>query len=114
MKYEIINLSDKCFISTDNERVAKFCCLLLGNGMYGLENAETGEMVFGIKAFSFPEEEVIEEFGEPLADFLQNHRLEIAECFKSFEYAGERTSINNIGERARIFYKKLSKSEDTE
>lgn len=112
MKYEIINPSDKCFISSDNERVAKFCCLLLGNGMYGLENAETGEDVFSIYIFGMSEKATLEEFGEPLEDFLQNHRLEIAECFKSFEYAGERTSLNNIGERARIFYEKLKEKED--
>ena len=112
MKYEIINPSDKCFISSDNERVAKFCCLLLGNGMYGLNNAETGEDVFPIYIFGMSEKVMLEEFGEPLKDFLSNHRLEIAECFKSFEYAGERTSLNNIGERARILYEKLKEKED--
>lgn len=114
MKYEIINPSDKCFISSDNERVAKFCCLLLGNGMYGLENTETKETVFPIYLFGMSEKVKIEEFGEPLELFLDNNRKQIAECFKSFEYASERTSINNIGKRARIFYEKLIASEGTE
>lgn len=114
MKYEIINPSDKCFISSDNERVAKFCCLLLGRGMYGLENAETGETAFPICLFRMSKKIIIEEFGEPLQDFLKNHRLEIVECFKSFEYASERTSLTNIGERARIWCEELTKSEGEE
>lgn len=111
MKYEIINPSDKCFISSENERVAKFCCLLLGKGMYGLKNAETGETVFPVYIFGMSEKVVLEELGEPLETFSHNHRSEIAECFKSFEYASERTSINNIGGMARKFYESLMKSE---
>ena len=107
MKYEIINPSDKCYISSENDKVAKFCCLLLGNGRYGLKNAETGENVFPIYLFGMSEKVIIEEFGEPLEAFLKNNKTQIAECFKSFEYASERTSVNNIGERANAFYKKL-------
>lgn len=113
MKYEIINPSDKCFISSDNERVAKFCCLLLGNGMYGLKNAQTGEDVFGIHLFNFSEEEIIEEFGEPLQEFLYHYKVLIADCFLSFAYESERTSVNNIGEAAKILHKKVLEIEDT-
>lgn len=81
--------------------------------MYGLDNAETGEHIFPIYLFGMGEEVKLIEFGEPLEDFLIHHRSEIAECFKSFEYASERTSLNNIGARARIFYEKLIESEDT-
>lgn len=112
MKYEIINPSDKCYISTDNERVAKFCCLLLGNGMYGLVNAFTGEKVFGIKMFNFPEEDIIKEFGEPLEDFMLHNKFAIADCFLSFAYDSERTSINDIGGRAKILHDRIKSLPD--
>lgn len=108
MKFEIINPSDKCYISSENEKVAKFCCLLLGDGKYGLDNANTGETVFHIYLFGMSDEVIIEEFGEPLNLFLEHNKKQIAECFRSFEYAGERTSLNNIGARASVFYKKLT------
>lgn len=108
-KYEIINPSDKCFIYGDNVRVAKFCCLLLGNGRYGLIDSETNESVFGLHFFGMSEQEEIEEFGEPLAKFMENNAAEIVKCFNSFEYPSERTSINNIGAVAEILAKKVAK-----
>ena len=106
-KYEIINPSDKCFIYSDNLRVAKFCCLLLGNGRYGLTDCETNETAFSIYLFGISEEQIVKEFGEPLDKFMEHNKVEIVECFKSFEYPYERTSLNNIGERARLFAQKL-------
>lgn len=38
MKYEIINPSDKCFITSDDERLAEIVCVMLGNGSYGLKD----------------------------------------------------------------------------
>ena len=35
MKYEIINPSDKCFITAHDERLAKIACAVLGQGWYG-------------------------------------------------------------------------------
>jgi hypothetical protein len=107
MKYEIINPSDKCYISSENEKVAKFCCLLLGDGRYGLKNAETGETVFSIYLFGISEDEVNNQFGEPLEQFLEHNKKQIADCFNTFEYAGERTSLNNIGERAKLYHNRL-------
>ena len=112
MKYEIINPSDKCYISSENERVAKFSCLLIGKGKYGLKNAETGERVLSIYLFGISKEGILQEFGEPLNEFFENNKKEIAECFKSFEYAGERTSLNNIGFVANHFYNAIMKQLD--
>lgn len=106
-KYEIINPSDKCFIYSENLIVAKFCCLLLGNGMYGLADCETGKDVFSIKIFGMSDKEIIEEFGERLDEFLKHNKEEIVKCFKSFEYPSERTSLNNIGARAECLAEKL-------
>ncbi len=105
MKYEIINPSDKCYISSENEKVAKYSCLLIGNGKYGLKNAETGESVLSIYLFGISEEEILQEFGKPLGEFFEENKKEIAECLNTFEYATERTSINNIGNAARTIYK---------
>ena len=106
-KYEIINPSDKCYIYSDNLRVAKFCCLLLGNGRYGLTDCETNETAFGFYFFGISDKAIIEEFGSTLQEFLENNTAEIVECFKSFEYPYERKSFNNIGARASSLAKKL-------
>ena len=111
MKYEIINPSDKCYISSENEKVAKFCCLLLGDGRYGLENTETGKTIFPIYIFGISEDEVNNQFGEPLEQFLEHNKKQIADCFNTFEYASERTSLNNIGARAKLYYKRLSEAD---
>jgi hypothetical protein len=112
MKYEIINPSDKCYISSENERVAKYACLLIGNGKYGLHNAETGGSVLSIYLFGISDEEILAEFGEPLNDFFEHYKKEIAECINTFEYAGERTSLNNIGLTAKHLYNAIMKQLD--
>ena len=112
MRYEIINPSDECYISSDNEAVAKYACLLIGNGKYGLHNAETGESVLSIYLFGISEEEILLEFGETLEDFFEHNKKEIAECLNTFEYAGERTSINNIEATAKHLYNAIMKQID--
>lgn len=112
MKYEIINPSDKCYISSENERIAKYSCLLIGNGKYGLKKAETQESVLSIYLFGISEEEILQEFGEPLEEFFEHNKKEIAECINTFEYAGERTSINNIGLTAKQLYNAIMKQLD--
>lgn len=99
-KYEIINPSDACYIHSDDVRVAKYCCLFLGNGWYGLRDCESGETVFGVQIFGFSKNDAVRELGEDIREFCQHNKKAIIECFKSFEYAEERTSLNNIGERA--------------
>lgn len=106
MKYEIINPSDKCYITSDNEKVACFCNLLLGDGMYGLQR-EDGTSADGIHLFGYSEEALNADYEGNFEKFSKDHAKEIAECFNSFEYAGERTSLNNIGARAECFAKKF-------
>lgn len=112
MKYEIINPSDKCYISSENERVAKYSCLLIGNGKYGLKKAETQESVLSIYLFGISDEEALAEFGEPFEEFFEHYKKEIAECINTFEYAGERTSLNNIGLTAKHLYKAIMEQID--
>lgn len=104
MKYEIINPSDKCFISSENEKVACFCNLLIGNGRYALRG-KNGERVDGIHIFGYSKEALNADYEGDFQKFADNHIHEIIDCFKSFEYAGERTSLNNIGAVAQNLQK---------
>lgn len=106
MKYEIINPSDKCFISSENEKVACFCNLLIGNGRYAL-NRENGERADGIHIFGYSAEALNADYEGDFQKFADNHIHEIIDCFKSFEYARERTSLNNIGARAKALQEKF-------
>ncbi len=96
MKYEIINPSDKCFITSDNEKVACFCNLLIGNGMYGLKR-ENGETADSTHIFGYSEEQLNADYEGDFSKFGDNHIKEIISCLKSFEYAYEPTSLNDIG-----------------
>lgn len=102
MKYEIINPSDKCFITSDNEKVACFCNLLLGNGMYGLRR-EDGTDADNIHLFGYDADALNADYEGDFQQFSKTHAKEIADCFKSFEYAYERTSLNDIGSRAERY-----------
>ena len=106
-KYEIINPSDKCFIYAEDVRLAKIACILLGQGFYGLMD-ENGEQVMGIfETFG----SAIEMEEAKVGEFIAENKKELAEVFRSFEYAGERTSLNNIGERAKNYAIQLEKLE---
>lgn len=110
MRYEIINPSDRCFIRAEDVRLAQVAVAYLGRGMYGLAD-ENGESVYHIFAdlqntLKMTEEETV--------SFITAHWNELAEVFESFEYASERTSLNNIGakaERLAKFAREKAKSE---
>ena len=110
MKYEIINPSDKCFITSDDEQVAKFCTIILGNGMYHLKR-EDGGQVGGTFLLYSDEGALDADFGGSFDKFGNDRAKEIAACFRTFEYAGEPTSMTDIGAQARRFaevYKKMA------
>lgn len=112
MKYEIINPSDKCFITCDNQKVAQFCAFLLGGGMYGLRD-ESGENVGRIYLLA-TEEDLNTDFDGDFVKYGKDHAAELAACFNTFEYAGKQTSLNDIGGRAKRFaevYKKMAEGE---
>lgn len=113
MKYEIINPSDKCFISSENEKVACFCNLLIGNGKYALRR-EDGTTADSIHIFGYSTAKLNEDYEGDFQKFSDNNLVEIIECFKSFEYAGERTSLNNIGAMAEHLQKQFEKKLEEE
>lgn len=97
MKYEIINPSDRCFISAEDVRFAKIAGIMLGNGLYGLQD-ENGETVLHIFE-SF--EGALGLDSDQVREFIYGNAEKMAEVFESFEYAGERTSLNNIEAKAQ-------------
>lgn len=113
MKYEIINPSDKCFITSENESVARFCNLLLGQGMYGLQREDGTDADY--IHFGYSQECLDTDYEGNFKEFSYRHAKEIAECFASFKYASERTSLNNIGGRAKDLaeiFKKRAEGEE--
>ena len=96
MKYEIINPSDKVFITSDNELDAKIVCYYLGEGTYILEN-EKGELLTGFLNPNFGIED------EEVAKYISSHSRKIADVFDSLSYESERTSMNDIGKRAYAY-----------
>lgn len=93
MRYEIINPSDKCYITAEDPVLAKIACAALGGGWYGLK-AETGETII------HPLESMEENTGmrtEELTSYINEHVPEIIRVFRSFEYDVDRTSLNDIG-----------------
>ena len=108
-KYEIVNPSDKCFIYAEDVRLAKIACILLGQGWYGLLD-ENGEQVMGVLETLGSAIEIEE---AKVGNFIAEHKNELAKVFRSFEYAGEQTSLNNIGDRAKNYAIQLERL-DTE
>ena len=94
MKYEIINPSDECYIESENETVACFCTLLLGNGMYALNN-DNDETILPVLV-GYDADEWEENHIGDVEKFISEHIDEIIQCLRSVEYARERTSMNNI------------------
>ncbi len=111
MEYEIINPSDKCYVSADEDIVASAVVLFLGSGKYPLKDADDKLLptcfIFG----GDPEEAFKNRFDVTLTEFLfQNESLiKMADCCSSFRYAGERSSMNNIGAAAKALEEQLRK-----
>jgi hypothetical protein len=110
MKYEIGNPSDKCFITADDDKVAAAVILLLGSGQYFAEPQE-GDPKRNIPTFFALGGDVDatwkDAFGITFTEFMDapENKEKMMSCFASFEYAAERSSLNNIGARAKAFAK---------
>ena len=99
MRYEIINPSDQCFVTTDDDRIACVVGLLLGNGAYGMGD-DADRVVLPI-IFNGWRGWFAETFGEGIEPFMLANAGKIADCLSTFEYARERSSLNNIGAAAK-------------
>lgn len=109
-KYEIINPSDECYIYSDDVRFSQIACYYLGNGFYGLKS-ESGELVLPIFK---PITDVLNMNEIEFKQFIHDNKKELIKVFRSFEYADERTSLNNIGEKAEKIAEMLEKETENE
>ena len=100
MKYEIINPSDKVYITAEDDLIAKIVCYYLGRGTYMLKN-DKGELLTGFL------EPNIDIEGKELEKYIYTHAVEIADALDSLVYRYERTSMNDIGEKAHVIAKAL-------
>lgn len=82
MFYDIINPSDTVTLEADDVTVAQAACLLLGEGRYGLTNAE-GEEVLPLCLFEGQFEEWSKGQNFDLENILKNRREEVAVCLRS-------------------------------
>ena len=97
MRYEIVNPSDKCYISTDVPFAAAAACILLGNGWYGLRDEKGTTILSPMQTL----ESCFNISKEETAKLVEKHRKDVYECLTTFEYDGEPTSVNNIGATAK-------------
>ncbi len=105
MKFEIINPSDKCFITAHDERLAIIACTVLGQGWYGLRYQDGDTVMYPLQ----PLGEALCVGEDEIKTIIDENRNELADVFASFEYENERTSLNDIGATAIAYAKALRK-----
>ncbi len=110
MKYELINPSDKIFLTADNLVDAAFACWLISSS-YGLRD-DQGNPVVPIAMFGGMTEWFAEHgvsfSGAPA--YIETHKSDIATILDSCEYAMERTSLTDIGKRCKALAEALRKA----
>jgi hypothetical protein len=105
-KYEIINPSDLCYVTGEFLPVSA-AVALLGNAKYGAESADGKNKmpIFILGGFS---EWFLDTFKTSFTDYFDTHKQEIIDVLKTFEYAGERSSMNDIGKYAKRLAEKIA------
>lgn len=108
MKYEIGNPSDLCYITAEEDIMATACILHLGNGQYFTVplDGDKGRRLPSFFALGGDVDATWKDaFGVTHTEFIEKpeNREKMAKCFESFEYAHERSSLNNIGKRAKSY-----------
>jgi hypothetical protein len=107
MIFEIINPSDKAYITSDNFEVACVAVCVLGNGHYGLHEVD-GEKRMPPFLFRHPDEFFKDNFGKTFEESLKStDKAKISAALKTVHLDGERTSLNNIVKTARAYAKAL-------
>ena len=114
-EYEIINPSDKCFISGENDEIVCLAAVYLGEFKYGVKRVSDGNSDYPT-LMPFASNEDVDEawkkkFGRTFLECMRDkYYEEIIEVLKTFRYDGERSSINDIGGRAKMLAEKLSEA----
>lgn len=105
--YEIINPSDKYHI-TGEEKLCQVATLWLGMGKYGLRNIETDAIVLPIFLLGGADEWAEKNVGD-LGRYIQANKAALANVLDTVRIPGgrERSSMNDIGSRAKSMAAKL-------
>lgn len=120
MKFEIVNPSDAYTMEADDMEVAAVACCLLGDGKYALkgvgEDAGSDVPVFLLGGH---DRWFISKFGmdyETTATHCLEHRVgDLARAFDSVTLtSGSRSSLNNIGARARALAQAVRRKADAQ
>ena len=98
MKYELINPSDLIFFDACSDIVALFCVLMIISA-YGAKNIET-DWTGPMYLFGITDDQLDIELEMDVDSFVNINREDINNCFQSFRYNSERSSMNNIVDRA--------------
>lgn len=139
--WEIVNMSDPYTILCDDHEVAALACLMLGEGHYAFREVQGGREV-PIFLFGGAQEWFTEQFKRSLSDSLKSNALALADALDSvmigrpserqaYELAlahiptpegratyraavldEQRSSLNNIGQRAWNLAARLRKAQD--
>jgi len=99
LKYEIINPSDECFLSSDDPKVVAACIGIVGGGAYGCKG-EDGSSLPTMFLFGGDVNVTWKDyFGVTFDEFMKTENVYglMADCFDTFYYPSERSSLNNIG-----------------
>lgn len=109
MRYEIINPSDKCFLRADSDIVASAATIILGNGAYGLRDERDRSLPCMFLFGGDPDAAWKDRFGITFSEYIGKPESlsAMADCLATFRYAGERSSLNNIGAAAAALEKRL-------
>ena len=109
-RYEIINPSDKCFLSGENLEAICAAVALIGDGKYGL-TSDDGSTVMPVFILGGRDAWWKEKFGHEAQEFVVRENFPaIAAALRSFRYETKRSSMNNIGAAARAMAKHLEEA----
>lgn len=118
MEFEIINPSDPYTITAPDLEIAAAAVVLLGNGKYSLEGKDgTPDVPFFL--FGGHDEWFQEKFDRSLNESIEwilgSRAEELAACLDSVKIgSAERSSMNDIGGRAKAIAANIRKRKETE
>ena len=101
MKYNLVNPSDTITVESDNEKAAIAATLLVGEGYYGLID-DNNKNICQMIAFGGGDKFMQDTFGGFAAydDYIKSDAAAVADCLLTFKLVRERSSMNDICDRA--------------
>lgn len=107
LQFELVNPSDPYTFTAPNLETAALAVVLLGRGRYGAKSLDGGKDV-PIFLLGGHDEWFTENFGRTVQESLDHIAHEaIAACLDTLAIDGERSSLNNIGEGAKLLAEAL-------